>query len=160
VFGARSRNRGVRQKVLEIFAPVSIGSGIVRHVSESTNAFDNWRMTMRYTFLTYSNPADFANVPPEELGQLKGLFGAYIGALKEAGILVGVDWLQPVSAATTIRDGGNRIQDGPFAETKENLGGYMTVDVPDLDTAIAWAKKCPMAKYGAVEIRPTAMVGE
>ncbi|MEM8978272.1 MAG: YciI family protein [Pseudomonadota bacterium] len=112
---------------------------------------------MRYTFLTYSRPEDFANVPPEELGQLKGLFGAYIGSLKEAGILVGVDWLQPVSNATTVSDGGNRIQDGPFAETKEMLGGYMTIEVPDLDTAIAWAKKCPMAKYGAVEIRPTAM---
>ena len=112
---------------------------------------------MRYTFLTYSRPEDFANVPPEELGQMKGLFGAYIGALKEAGILVGVDWLQPVSAATTVSDGGNRIQDGPFAESKETLGGYMTIEVPDLDTAISWAKKCPMAKYGGVEIRPTAM---
>lgn len=112
---------------------------------------------MRYTFLTYSTPEDFAGVPPEELGQLKGLFGAYIGELKKAGILDGVDWLQPVSAATTVKDGGNRIQDGPFAESKETLGGYMTVEVPDLDTAIAWAKKCPMAKYGAVEIRPSSM---
>ena len=112
---------------------------------------------MRYTFLTYSSPEDFAGVAPEELGKLKGLFGAYIGALKEAGILTSTDWLQPVSAATTLTDGGTRIQDGPFAETKENLGGYMTVDVPDLDTAIAWAKKCPMAKYGKIEIRPTAM---
>ncbi|MEM8729379.1 MAG: YciI family protein, partial [Pseudomonadota bacterium] len=106
---------------------------------------------------TYSIPENFANVPPEELGQLKGLFGAYIGALKEAGILVATDWLQPVSAATTVSDGGNRIQDGPFAESKETLGGYMTIEVPDLDTAISWAKTCPMAKYGAVEIRPTAM---
>ncbi len=112
---------------------------------------------MRYTFLTYSRPEDFANVPPEELGKLKGLFGAYIGSLKEAGILVATDWLQPVSAATTVSDGGDRIQDGPFAESKETLGGYMTIEVPDLDTAISWAKKCPMAKYGAVEIRPTAM---
>ena len=112
---------------------------------------------MRYTFLTYSRPESFANVPPEELGQLKGLFGAYIGALKEAGILVATDWLQPVSTATTVSEGGNRVQDRPFAESKEMLGGYMTVEVPDLDTAISWAKKCPMAKYGAVEIRPTAM---
>ncbi|MEM7440544.1 MAG: YciI family protein [Pseudomonadota bacterium] len=111
---------------------------------------------MRYTLLTYTRPEDFANVPPEELGQLKGLFGAYIGALKEAGILAGVDWLQPVSTATTISEGGNRIQDGPYAETKETLGGYMTIDVPDLDTAISWAKKCPIAKFGAVEIRPSA----
>lgn len=112
---------------------------------------------MRYTFLTYSTPENFANVPPEELGQLKGLFGAYIGSLKAAGILVATDWLQPVSAATTVSEGGDRIQDGPFAESKETLGGYMTVDVADLDAAISWAKKCPMAKYGAVEIRPTAM---
>ncbi len=112
---------------------------------------------MRYTFLTYSRPEDFANVPPEELGKLKGLFGAYIGSLKEAGILVATDWLQPVSSATTVSDGGNRIQDGPFAESKETLSGYMTIEVPDLDVAINWAKKCPMAKYGAVEIRPTAM---
>ncbi|MEM9854320.1 MAG: YciI family protein, partial [Pseudomonadota bacterium] len=88
---------------------------------------------MRYTFLTYSTPESFANVPPEELGQLKGLFGAYIGALKEAGILVATDWLQPASTTTTVSDGGNRIQDGPFAETKETLGGYMTVEVEDLD---------------------------
>ena len=114
---------------------------------------------MRYTFLTYTRPESFAKVPPEELGQLKGLFGAYIGALKEAGILVATDWLQPVSATTTVSDGGDRVQDGPFAESKETLGGYMTVEVPDLDTAITWAKKCPMAKYGAVEIRPTAMDG-
>jgi hypothetical protein len=112
---------------------------------------------MQYTLLTYSSPEDFASVPPEELGKLKGLFGAYIGALKEAGVLVATDWLQPVSSATTLRDGGNRIQDGPFAETKESLGGYMTIEVSDLDTAISWAKKCPMAKYGAIEIRPTAM---
>ena len=114
---------------------------------------------MRYTFLTYSRPEDFANVPPEELGQLKGLFGAYIGALKEACILVATDWLQPVSAATTVSNGGDRVQDGPFAEAKETLGGYMTIEVPDLDAAIEWAKKCPMVKYGAVEIRPTAMEG-
>ncbi len=112
---------------------------------------------MRYTFLTYSRPEDFAGVDPEELGKLKGLFGAYIGALKEAGILESTDWLQPGTATTTISDSGNRIQDGPFSEAKEALGGYMTVNVPDLDTAIEWAKKCPMAKYGAIEIRPSAM---
>ena len=78
---------------------------------------------MRYPFLTYSRPEDFANVPPEELGQLKGLFGAYIGALKEAGILVGVDWLQPVTASTTVPKSGDRIHDGPYAESKETLGG-------------------------------------
>ena len=58
------------------------------------------------------------------LGKLKGLFGAHIGVLKEAGNLESSDWLQPVSSATTLKDGGNCVQDGPFAETKETLGGY------------------------------------
>ncbi len=57
----------------------------------------------------------------------------------------------------TTRDGKTRIEDGPFAETAETLGGYFVVDVPDLDAAIAWAEKCPSAQYGKVEIRATAM---
>ncbi len=57
----------------------------------------------------------------------------------------------------TTRDGTTRIEDGPFAETAETLGGYFVVDVPDLDAAIAWAEKCPAAQYGKVEIRATAM---
>lgn len=63
--------------------------------------------------------------------------------------------------ATTIstRDGKTRIEDGPFAETVETLGGYFVVDVPDLDAAIAWAEKCPAAQYGKVEIRATALQG-
>ena len=114
---------------------------------------------MRYTFLLYSNPADFADMAPEDMGKMQELFGAYIGALQEAGVFIDTDWLQPVHTATTLKEGGNRIQDGPFAETKETLGGFFAVDVPDLDAASAWAKKCPGATYGTVEIRPSAMPG-
>ena len=109
---------------------------------------------MRYTFLLYSNPADFAGMTEADIEESKQAFGAYIGALKEAGVFLDTDWLQPVSTATTVSPDG--IQDGPFAETKETLGGYFAVEVPDLDAAIAWAKKCPAAAYGKVEIRPTA----
>ncbi|MEO0828932.1 MAG: YciI family protein, partial [Pseudomonadota bacterium] len=86
-------------------------------------------------------------------------YGAYIGALKEAGVLLDTDWLQPVETATTVtlKSGERRVQDGPFAETKETLGGFFAVDVPDLDTALAWAEKCPAAKRGLVEVRPSAM---
>ncbi|MEM9343397.1 MAG: YciI family protein [Pseudomonadota bacterium] len=114
---------------------------------------------MQYTFLLYSNPTDFADMTPEDWGEMKAVYGQYIGALKEAGVLVNTDWLQPTDTATTIslKDGELRVQDGPFAETKETLGGFFVVEVPDLDAALAWAEKCPAAKTGKVEIRATAM---
>lgn len=113
---------------------------------------------MRYTFLLYSNPADFADMTPEDWEQQKQVYGAYIGALKEAGVLLDTDWLHPADTATTIclKDGEKRVQDGPFAETKETLGGFFAIDVPDLDAALAWAEKCPAAQTGKVEIRASA----
>lgn len=116
---------------------------------------------MRYTFLLYSNPADFAHMGPDDFAEIRQAYVAYIGALQEAGVFLDTDWLHPVDTATTLstRDGETRVQDGPFAETKETLGGYFAVDVPDLDAAIAWAKKCPAAQTGKVEIRSSAMPG-
>ena len=116
---------------------------------------------MRYTFLLYSKPADFAHMTPEDWAREKEVYGAYIGALQEAGVFVDTDWLHPADTATTVsmEDGEYRIQDGPFAETKETLGGFFAIDVPDLDTALEWAKKCPAAKYGKVEVRSSAMGG-
>lgn len=113
---------------------------------------------MRYTFFLYSNEADMADVTPAQIEQSKAIFGAYIGALKEAGVFVDTDWLKPSTTATTmtLRDGSRRVQDGPYADTKEQLGGYFVVDVPDLDAALAWAEKCPVAQYGIIEVRPTA----
>ena len=114
---------------------------------------------MRYTFLLYTDPANLANMTPDDWEAEKQIYGAYIGALNEAGVFVDTDWLTPVDTATTLTQlgGTERIQDGPFAETKETLGGYFVVDVPDLDTAMAWARKCPAAKRGKVEIRASAM---
>ena len=114
---------------------------------------------MNYTFLLYSDPTDFADMTEDDWAREKEVYGAYIGALREAGVFVSTDWLQPAMTATTLttRDGKTRIEDGPFAETAETLGGYFVVNVPDLDAAIAWAEKCPAAQYGKVEIRATAM---
>ncbi|MEM6294737.1 MAG: YciI family protein [Myxococcota bacterium] len=116
---------------------------------------------MRYTFLLYSSESDFADATPEQMAAQKAAYGEYIGALRAAGVLVDTDWLQPTPTATTItlRDGERRVQDGPFADTKEQLGGYFVVDVPNLDAAIEWAEKSPAAKHGLVEIRPSAMGG-
>lgn len=116
---------------------------------------------MRYTFLLYTDPADLAHMTAEDWEAEKEVYGAYIGALQEAGVFVDTDWLQPVQTATTLslKAGAKEIQDGPFADTKETLGGYFVVDVPDLDAAMDWAEKCPAAKTGKVEIRASAMGG-
>jgi hypothetical protein len=114
---------------------------------------------MRYTFLLYSNPADVADMTPEMWGQMQAVYGQYIGALKDAGVLIDTDWLHPVETATTLslKGGTEVVQDGPFAETTETLGGYFVIDVPDLDAAMDWARKCPAAQGGKVEIRASAM---
>jgi len=116
---------------------------------------------MRYTFLLYTDPADIAHLTEADWGAMQQSYGAYIGALKEAGVFVDTDWLQPVATATTLtlKDGKKEVQDGPFAETKETLGGFFAIDVPDLDAALAWAEKCPAAQTGKVEVRPSAMGG-
>jgi hypothetical protein len=114
---------------------------------------------MRYTFLLYSNPADFANLTAEDWAREKEVYGKYIGALQAAGVFVDTDWLQPVETATTltIENGQRHVQDGPFASTRETLGGYFVINVPSLDAALAWAEKCPAAQYGKVEVRASAM---
>ncbi|RLJ59379.1 hypothetical protein BCF46_1528 [Litoreibacter meonggei] len=115
---------------------------------------------MRYTFLLYTDPADLAHMTPEDWVGEKEAYGTYIDALKDAGVFLDTDRLAAIHTATTLSERGGelRVQDGPFADTKETLGGFFVVDVPDLDTAMAWAQKCPAARRGKVEIRASAMV--
>jgi hypothetical protein len=114
---------------------------------------------VKYTFLLYSNPADVADMTPEDWAKEQEVYGAYIGALQQAGVFVSTDWLQPVETATTLTMAGGKrqVQDGPFAAMRETLGGYFVIEVPDLDAALAWAEKCPAAVHGKVEIRASAM---
>ena len=83
-------------------------------------------------------------------------YSAFTEALKKAGALMGVNRLQASSAATTVRvaNGKSQVLDGPYADSKEQLGGYYVIDVPDLDAAISWAARCPAASHGIVEVRP------
>jgi hypothetical protein len=76
--------------------------------------------------------------------------------LKQAGALLGANRLQPSTAATTVRimNGKSQVLDGPYSDSKEQLGGYYLIDVADLDTAISWAARCPASNHGAVEVRP------
>lgn len=89
----------------------------------------------------------------------KAAFHNYAKALDDAGVLKSAEVLQPSTSSTTLafRDGKARVQDGPYADTKEQIGGSFVLEVPDLDAAIAWAEKCPAAQWGTIEIRPTAV---
>lgn len=112
---------------------------------------------MRYAIMVYESDHDFKlRSDPKTVGPYMAAYGAYSAALREAGIAAGGAGLQPTHTATTIRirDGKRHIQDGPFADTKERLGGFFLIDVPDLETALAWAAKCPSASSGCVEVRP------
>lgn len=111
---------------------------------------------MQYLLLFYS---DYEQSPepgsPEEMAEIEG-FIALDGEMREAGVLVGGEALEPPTTATTVRrtSGETLVIDGPFAETKEQLGGYAVIDVPDLDAALVWAAKLPHLDYGSVEVRP------
>lgn len=113
---------------------------------------------MRYTLLMhYAEPAEGALSDAERREGLEA-FAAYAAALEQAGVLIGGEVLQPSSLTTTVRmDGGEvQIQDGPFADTKEQLAGVVVIDVADLDAALAWARRAPPVAWGAVEVRPGA----
>ena len=111
---------------------------------------------MKYMLLIYGNEAGMLSASQEAVGQMMAAYGAYTEAMKKAGVMVGADRLQPTASATTVRvaNGKTTVLDGPYAETKEQLGGYYIVDVPDLDAALSWAARCPGASHGAVEVRP------
>jgi hypothetical protein len=112
---------------------------------------------MHYTMLIYQNAADFAaRSDPQKREAFWGSFLPYMNALRDAGIVVAGAGLQPPETSATVRfrDGERFVQDGPFADTKEQLGGFFIIDVPDLDTALDWAARCPVASTGVIEVRP------
>lgn len=111
---------------------------------------------MKYLALIYS---DEALDHPEDIIEQYGVFDAEV---VEAGVKVGGEALEPVSTATTVRvrDGQRQVTDGPFAETKEQLGAFYILDCDSLDDAIKYAAKIPSAKYGSVELRPIMVFDE
>ncbi|UXN75334.1 YciI family protein [Devosia sp. A8/3-2] len=110
---------------------------------------------MRYMLLIHQNEAELAKAAPEAWQAPAADYAAFTEALVKAGGSPG-ERLQPTSAATSvrIRDGKTDVLDGPYSDTKEQFAGYFTIDVPDLDQAIAWAARCPSAKFGVIEVRP------
>jgi hypothetical protein len=114
---------------------------------------------MQYCLLTHYQEGQDAGITEEAMAAGRAAFAQYADDLDEAGVLIGTQVLQSASATTTYtaRTGKPEIQDGPFADTRERLGGVFVIDVPDLDAALAWAKRCPAAAWGSVEIRPVAV---
>lgn len=110
---------------------------------------------MQYLLLLYGNEAGFAKRTPAEQKAGVAAYEAFTEALKKAGVLKGVNRLQRSSEATTVRTTNDKLQvlNGPYADSKEQLGGYYLIDVPDLDAALSWAARCPSASHGVVEVR-------
>jgi len=111
---------------------------------------------MQYVVLIYESPKDFESRGSGESHPYIAAWRAYHKALVAAGVYVGGAPLQDIGTATTVRlkDGQRRVQDGPFAEAKEQLGGFIILELPSIDAALEWAARCPAAVTGAVEVRP------
>jgi hypothetical protein len=111
---------------------------------------------MQYLLMLYIQEGVFPTMTPAEQEQGLAAYRAYTEALSKSGVSLGWNRLQPSQAATTVRavDGKAQVLDGPYADSKEQLGGYYLIDVPDLDAAISWAARCPAANHGVVEVRP------
>jgi hypothetical protein len=111
---------------------------------------------MQFALLIFESPEAFAARNADETNAYLGAWRAYYKALVEAGIYVGGYPLQGPETGTTVqlKEGKRLVQDGPFADTKEQLGGFAILELPSLDAALDWAARCPAASAGAVEVRP------
>ncbi|MBU8895101.1 YciI family protein [Corallococcus sp. H22C18031201] len=113
---------------------------------------------MKYLLMIYENEKGWMELPPAEAGQLLAEYGAFTASLKKSGNFIAGHGLQPTATATTvsIRDGKRLTTDGPFAETREQLGGFYLVDAKNIDEAVAIASRIPGARAGRIEVRPVA----
>ncbi|MGL4257508.1 MAG: YciI family protein [Microbacterium sp.] len=112
---------------------------------------------MKYAILAQESAADFADrTEPTAAEEYWASWASYVAALTESGVMEAGAGLQPPETATTLRHRGGsvEVQDGPVADVKESLGGIFLIDVPDLDTAMEWAARCPASVRGSVEVRP------
>jgi len=115
---------------------------------------------MQYMILIYGDEKAYANATEEEMGKVYAEYMEYSKALVAAKVFVGGASLKDIATATTVRvkNGKTTTTDGPFAETKEQLGGYYIVDCATLDDSVKWAAKCPGAQFGSCEVRPLGVI--
>ena len=116
---------------------------------------------MKYLLLIYDNEADWARMAEADQGAMFGEYRRFTYEIKASGHYLAGEALQPVATATTVRveNGKTLTTDGPFAETREQLGGFYMIDAPDLDTAIGIAARIPSARVGKIEVRPVLPTG-
>ena len=111
---------------------------------------------MKYLAIIYNDESLYADATPQQSGEIFAAHGAFGEEAGKAGVYVGGEGLQGTNTATVVRvrDGERLLTDGPFAETKEQIGGYYILECKDLDEALSWAARIPEAAYGAIEVRP------
>ncbi len=111
---------------------------------------------MQYALLIYVDESAYTRLTPEQQKTGMAAYEVYTKALQESGALVGGERLMPSTSATRVHVevGHTQVLDGPYAETKEQLGGFYLIEAPDLDAALKWAARCPGASHGTVEVRP------
>jgi hypothetical protein len=111
---------------------------------------------MQFMLLSYASDQDFQAADPAQVQQTLAAFQAYIEALHKEGVYVTSSRLQPGATANTVRiaNGKTEVLNGPYAETREQLGGYFVIEVADEAAALDWAKRCPAAAIGSLELRP------
>jgi hypothetical protein len=116
---------------------------------------------MQYLLMLYAQESGWLNMTKDDQQKGMAAYMAYSEALTKAGVIKGSNRLQPIATATTVRlaDGKSQVLDGPYVDSKEQLGGYYLIDVPDLDAALSWAARCPGASHGVVEVRPVWSMG-
>ena len=116
---------------------------------------------MQYLLLIYANEVQTAALPEAEMGAMMTGYGEFTKSIVQSGHFKAGDRLRPISTATTVRvrDGKTLTTDGPFAETREQLGGYYLVEAANLDEATAIAARIPGAMHGSIEVRPIWMMG-
>ena len=111
---------------------------------------------MQYLLMIHSDEAAMQQARKEDMQGMLAAYNAYTQAMKDAGVHRGGERLHPSSNATVVRasNGKTSVLNGPYAEIKEQLGGYYVIEAADLDAAIGWAARCPGAQFGAIEVRP------
>ncbi|MGH6981912.1 MAG: YciI family protein [Stellaceae bacterium] len=111
---------------------------------------------MQYMLLIYQNEGAMQKMREQDVGALMGAYGAYTKAMVDAGVFVAGDRLDRAANGTTVRteNGKTKVLNGPYAEAKEQLGGYYLIECKDLDAALSWAARCPNVQTGVMEVRP------
>src|SRR5258706_6355807 len=131
---------------------------VIHTGAQRRSQFSQGEKVMQFALLIYESPDALAARNADENDPYLGAWRAYHKALVEAGVYVGGNPLQAPETGTTVqlKEGKRRVQDGPFADAKEQLGGFIIMELPSLDAALDWAARCPTAATGAVEVRPLA----